>query len=229
MKITKSLYEIMQQDIELISSQLHSKNGSHSLWDELRVKYEIIFPDLKAILNQRDGKISAGGEFDYRPELKRVKSALLTKLLVSELDTEVNESISNDAKIVLENNFDVTLDATLNELIEESMIYIRRPDDKEKQLGLEKIWDAFERFKTHYSEDKKQSIDKILEGVSLGSNKIYDLLNEESNKLTKIGNEYQIRHFERGKEPINSIEIKEYLYFRVLSFLSLCMNFIDKE
>lgn len=229
MEMSKKLYEIIQQDVERINTQLNSKNGSHSLWDELRVKYEIIFPELKAILNKHGGKISTGGEFDYRPELKRVKSALLTQILVSDLDSEVNDNITSDAKIILEMDIDLMLDATLNELIEESMIYIRKTDEKEKQVGLEKIWDAFERVKTHFSKDKKESISKILKEVSKDSDSLYDLLSKESSELTRIGNEFQIRHFERGKEAINSIEMKEYLYFRVLSFVSLCMSCIETQ
>src|SRR5699024_3474116 len=120
-----------------------------TLWDELRVKYEIIFPELKGILNKSGGKISTGGEFDFRPELRRVKSALLTKLLVNELDENLNDNVLNDAKIQLEIQPKLSLDVTLNELIQESMLYIRGKDDKQKQIGLEKIWDAFERFKTY--------------------------------------------------------------------------------
>ena len=47
------------------------------------------------------GKISFGGEVDYRPELRRIKSTLLTKLMISELDPEINAYVSNDAKEIL--------------------------------------------------------------------------------------------------------------------------------
>lgn len=229
MEISKKLYEIIQQDVEQINNQLSSRNGSYSLWDELRVKYGIIFPELNAILNKSGAKMSTGNEFDYRPELNRVKSALLTQILVSDLDSEVNDNITSDAKTILEMDSDWSSDATLNELIEESMLYIRKTDEKEKQVGLEKIWDAFERVKTYFSENKKESISKILKEVSKGSDSLYDFLSKESRELTRIGNEFQIRHFERGKEAINSIEMKEYLYFRVLSFVSLCMSYIETQ
>lgn len=227
--ITSKIYETMQDDIERIDDQLKSISGSYNLWDELRVKYEMIFPDLKEILNRGGGKVSFSGEFDYRPELKRVKSALLTKLLLSEVDSSVNLSMTNDAKIILENKVEITTDEKLNELLEESMLYIRKNRNSEKQIGLEKIWDAFERLKTYYNEDKKESAEFLLKNASQGSNKFFDLLNTESMELTKIGNEFQIRHFEQGKAPIISIEQKEYLYFRLLAFLSFCMKCINNN
>lgn len=53
------------------------------------------------ILTRVGGKISFGGEVDYRPELRRIKSVLLTKLMISELDPEINAYVSNDAKEIL--------------------------------------------------------------------------------------------------------------------------------
>ena len=230
MKINKILYDKIQQDIEWIELQLESRNGSYNLWDNLRVRYEIIFPNLKDILNETEEKIAKlDEEFDFRPELKRVKNALLTQLFVNELEDVVNEDITNDAKILLDSNNLVTFDSKLDELIQESMIYIRKSDEKQKQIGLEKIWDAFERMKTFYSNNKKVSVIKILKEASQKSDNIYNLLEKESTELTKIGNEFQIRHFEYDKEPINSVITKEYLYFRILAFLSLCMNIINKD
>jgi len=50
------------------------------------------------------------------------------------------------------------------------------------------------------------------------------MLNDEFLELTRIGNNYEIRHFEKGKEEIPSDEFREYLYFRMLSLISFCIQ-----
>lgn len=222
--ISAKLYGIIQDDVEKINSQLLLKEGSGALRDELRVKYEIIFPELSKILNQCGGKISTGGEFDYRPELKRIKSALLTKLLINDLDPKIDENVSNDSNILLNQSISIHLDSTLNELIEESKLYIRDNSDKRKQLAIEKIWDAFERFKSISHTDKKKSIELILKTVSNGSEEVFNSLEKECFELTNIGNTFQIRHFEINQVSIKGTNLKEYWYFRMLTFLSFCIR-----
>lgn len=226
-KISIKYYNEIQKDLEEIENQLQEVNGSESLWKKLTTKYELIFPDLIYALNKRESKMSSfNRELDFRPELNNIKTALLTKILVCGVDGDIDQDIGNETKILLEENQNLITDKKFNELVVESKIYIRKKNQKDKQIALDKIWDAFERFKTYYSNDKVNSVGKILNEVSKGSNEIYELLNEESNKLTKIGNKYQIRHFETDKIEINSVEMKEYLYFRMLSFISLCIKSI---
>ena len=43
----------------------------------------------------------------------------------------------------------------LRDLVLEAERYFKKQDLESKQRALEKIWDAFERMKTHYSPDKK--------------------------------------------------------------------------
>ena len=49
--IGKEIYYTIQNDIEIINKALKSVSGSKTLYDELSVKYEIIFPELSKILN----------------------------------------------------------------------------------------------------------------------------------------------------------------------------------
>jgi len=55
------------------------------------------------------------------------------------------------------------------------------------------------------------------------------MLEKEFNELTKIGNNYYIRHFKNGKEPIESDDFREYLYFRMLSLISYCLNMLESN
>lgn len=111
-----------------------------------------------------------------------------------------------------------TKDNTLNELINTSKDFFIKGN---KQFALEKIWDAFERIKTVDGIKKTQIIGKLSEnGLDLNPND----LNLEFKNLTYIGDNYQIRHFETNKLPINNDNEKEYLYFRVLSLINLVIS-----
>ena len=75
--ISKEIYYTIQNDIEIINKALKSVSGSKTLYDELSVKYEIIFPELSKILTKVGNKISFGGEFDLRHILEKIRKNLL--------------------------------------------------------------------------------------------------------------------------------------------------------
>jgi hypothetical protein len=67
----------------------------------------------------------------------------------------------------------------------------------EYSYAVEKIWDAFERIKTYYSNlDKKKSAEKIINDISYGNEHIKKMFDNEFKVLTDTGNSYQIRHHE---------------------------------
>lgn len=114
-----------------------------------------------------------------------------------------------------------TADNRLNELLQESTYNIIKPDVNSRINALEKLWDAFERLKTYYSENKKTSIEQIIKESSNGNALLETDLNTECKSLTTIGNSYQIRHFEKDKQEIKSPEHIDYFYFRMFSFINL--------
>ena len=126
---------------------------------------------------------------------------------------------------LLFNQNPVTNDKELNNLIIEAKERFLNP--KDKQIALEKIWDAFERIKTYYGENKKTSINKLIDNISSDLKK--DIFNDEFNSLTTIGNIYRIRHHEKGKFEINDQKQIDYLFFRVLSLIDLCIEKIKQE
>ena len=126
---------------------------------------------------------------------------------------------------LLFNQNPVTNDKELNNLIIEAKERFLNP--KDKQIDLEKIWDAFERIKTYYGENKKTSINKLIDNISSDLKK--DIFNDEFNSLTTIGNIYRIRHHEKGKFEINDQKQIDYLFFRVLSLIDLCIEKIKQE
>lgn len=67
----------------------------------------------------------------------------------------------------------------------------------EYSYAVEKIWDAFERIKTYYSNlDKKKSAEKIINDISYGNEHIKKMFDNEFKVLTDTGNSYRIRHHE---------------------------------
>lgn len=90
-------------------------------------------------------------------------------------------------------------------------------DRGDQSVGLEKLWDAFERLKTlEPGKDKKSRMSVLLDRVSTGSWRTH--LDTEAMQLTNIGNSMTIRHFETGKEPLPDGAI-DYLFTRMASLM----------
>lgn len=112
-----------------------------------------------------------------------------------------------------------TADEELNILIKEAKERFYNP--KDKQIAVEKLWDAFERIKSYFDKNKKISANKLVNLISDKFDK--ETMENEFNLLTKIGNNYRIRHHEIGKIEITEDEHLNYLFFRMLSLLDLCL------
>jgi hypothetical protein len=118
-----------------------------------------------------------------------------------------------------------TKDEELNKLIEEAK---ERFLSNDKTIGLEKLWDAFERFKTHFDngKKKKQSLEKVLKIISEKFDE--EFIENEFKNLTKIGNNYRIRHHETDKKELTSKHIN-YFFFRMMSLIDLCLMYLNEE
>lgn len=140
--------------------------------------------------------------------------------LSSVLDMNVNVELLFDNKAN-------TSDKELNKLIEEAKERFFNPNDK--QVAIEKLWDAFERLKTHFTHEglkKNQSADKLTTLISENFDK--DFIDEEFKKLTTIGNGYRIRHHEADKKELAPVHMN-YFFFRMLSLIDLCLVFLKEE
>ena len=135
-----------------------------------------------------------------------------------------------DMNVNLELLFDkeaTTEDEVLNNLIEEAKERFFNP--KDKHTSLKKLWDAFERIKTYYSSEglnKAQSADKLSTLASVDFDK--EQIDNEFKILTAIGNSYRIRHHEQGKKELSDTHAN-YLFFRMLSLIDLCLRSLAKE
>lgn len=118
--------------------------------------------------------------------------------------------------VLLVAEFD-TGDATLDNLVAQAVgLFTDRHVDARRD-AVEKLWDAFERAKTLLEGDKRQSATRLLE-ASASTDEFFELLNQESLLLTKIGNRFRIRHSETHVVEVTAEEL-DYLFARLFSLL----------
>jgi hypothetical protein len=144
-------------------------------------------------------------------------------------DGQIKRSIPKSiAKIITDIRFN-TGDERLNELLEIAYSKFVLPRSESRIESLEKIWDAFERMKTYFEENKRLSAPKLINIVSEDNTLFSEYLNSEFAQLTKIGNEFQIRHFERDKVKLESNLHIDYLFYRMSSLIHLCVEKLKSE
>ncbi|MEZ4906059.1 MAG: hypothetical protein R2771_00020 [Saprospiraceae bacterium] len=184
----------------------------------------------KGLFNKRDFRKEAKKdnkdfEENYQNAIKEFKNLFNDSLSI---DAGVDLSYLLDFNVNAELLFDKqvqTDDDELNKLIKEAKDRFFNP--KDKQIAIEKLWDAFERIKTYYEGNKKQSSEKLVSIISKNFNS--DLLESEFYSLTKIGNEYRIRHHETDKKEITEQKHLNYLFFRMLTLIDLCLTSINEN
>ena len=117
-----------------------------------------------------------------------------------------------------------TTDVEVNRILESARSKFLAPDIELRREGLEKLWDAWERLKTVLRpDDKKQSTNALLDRVA-GTDDLRIVLEAESRELTRIGNEFQIRHSEVNKTPIHSSAHIDYLFHRLFAMIQLLLG-----
>lgn len=184
----------------------------------------------KGLFNKRDFRREAKNnnsnyEENYQNAVKEFKAFFNESL---EIKTGVDLAYLIDLNVNIELLFDKkveTNDEELNVLINEAKDRFFNP--KDKQIAVEKLWDAFERIKTYFDDNKKESAERL---VNLASNEFDKrLINDEFEILTKFGNDYRIRHHETNKKEIKNPKHLNYLFFRMLSLIDLCLTSIDEN
>lgn len=111
-------------------------------------------------------------------------------------------------------------------LVEQSFQFYK---EGKVDIATEKIWDAFERIKTYFRQySKRESADKVLDIISRKNEDFKAMLTEEFTVLTKLGNEFRIRHHETDKKDICCAEHYDYLFTRCLSVLKLAASILNE-
>lgn len=117
-----------------------------------------------------------------------------------------------------------TGDETLDRLIVDAVAKFRDPSPKSRAMATEKLWDAWERTKSlEHGGNKKLSVESLLQASS-ASSEFRDLLQAEASALTKIGNDFHIRHFETNRISIDQPQHFDYLFHRMYALLHLILG-----
>jgi hypothetical protein len=116
----------------------------------------------------------------------------------------------------------------LRELIEQAMTRYRGSDLADKQIALEKLWDAFERLKTYYGSGKQKSAsaERVVNEIAKGEENYRSLFDEEFQKLTQIGNSFRIRHHEMDKIEIADNDYYDYFFQRCFGLINLALKYL---
>lgn len=174
--------------------------------------YELTFPPTTKIkgkfisdINEIFSRNNIAFKINDNGEIQRILDVELNKLIAS--TTEPTED-------------------TLSVLLRDATTKILNPKIEERKIALERLWDAFERLKTIINpNDKRDSANQLLVKISNGNDKFKDLLETEClTSLTKIGNEFQIRHFETSRTAIEDSRHLDYLFFRMYALIHLLLT-----
>lgn len=113
----------------------------------------------------------------------------------------------------------------LKDLVEQAMSLYNNQNIDEKNLAVEKIWDAFERLKTNYTSlNKKESAEKVITLMSNGNDQFREIFADEFKKLTEIGNKFRIRHHETDKIDITDSNYYDYFFHRCFNLIELALK-----
>ncbi|MBN3421739.1 AbiJ-NTD4 domain-containing protein [Clostridium botulinum] len=150
-------------------------------------------------------------------------------LLYELTDEKIIERIVENSPLTkeIENNFAAVSEVGTRELLKDAVALYKTPNSTARQDSVEKIWDAFERLKTYYTKlNKRQSIEKIVNDMANGNSDFINLFDNEFTELTKIGNNYRIRHHETDKFEITDERYYDYFFNRCLSLIALAIEYL---
>lgn len=119
-----------------------------------------------------------------------------------------------------------TTDEELNSMLEKARYKFLSPDVVIRREALEALWDAWERLKTlGIGSDKKAQIKSLLDQTAgATSSKFREALEAEAREITKIGNNFQIRHSEKNQERLIKSEHVDYLFHRTFSLILMIIR-----
>jgi hypothetical protein len=74
--------------------------------------------------------------------------------------------------------------------------------------------------------DKKASVAKIVDDMANSRVEFSTIFDEEFRALTKIGNDFRIRHHETNKTDITDSRHYDYFFNRCLSLIALAIQYL---
>jgi len=117
-----------------------------------------------------------------------------------------------------------TGDAEADALLEDARRRFLAPNVEDRRDALEKLWDAFERIKTlEPGANKRVSADLLLDRAARPGSKLRQVLADEAEALTRVGNAHRIRHSEVDQESLETTGQVDFLFGRLFAFIHLVL------
>ncbi len=163
----------------------------------------------------------------FRGEINRIfeKTGLLFTLSESAMVERIPENGVLSKEI--ESTMAKVSEQGLKGLLQDAILLYKTPCPQARQDSVEKIWDALERLKTFYTTmDKKASSTKIINDMANNRAEFVRVFEEEFRALTKIGNDFRIRHHETNKTDIADSRHYDYFFNRCLSLIALAIQYL---
>lgn len=164
----------------------------------------------------------------FRDEINDIfrKTGLLYEL---NTDLQVERIVENSPVTpVVESAIAAVKEAGVRELLQEAIMLHRSPYPTDIRNAVEKLWDAYERLKTYYTTmNKAKSAEKIVNDMAAGQAPYVTLFDTEFRALTKIGNDFRIRHHETDKVEITDVRYYDYFFNRCLSLIALAIQYLQ--
>lgn len=166
--------------------------------------------------------------YNYQSSINEIFSE--SGLLYTLTDEKIIERLVENSTLTsdIEDTISEVKEIGLRALLLDAVNLYKTPNPSSRQDSVEKIWDALERLKTYYlSLDKRNSVNKIISNMSNGNDNFSKLFNKEFVELTKIGNDFRIRHHETNKIEITDPKYYDYFFNRCLSLIAIAIEYLD--
>lgn len=114
-------------------------------------------------------------------------------------------------------------DSILDSLLKDAGTKFRDPSPKVRLEATQTLWDAWERLKTLEAADDKRLSVKLLLDLAASDQPFRATLEAEAKEVTRIGNDFHIRHFEANRAAIERPEQVDYLFHRLFALIHLLL------
>jgi hypothetical protein len=109
-------------------------------------------------------------------------------------------------------------------MLEDSRVKFLNRDPIKRRESLERLWDCWERLKSlEIPGNKKSSVASLLSKAAQDP-AFRAILDDEAEKLTKIGNSFQIRHSEVTQSAVIDSAHVEHLFHRLYCMIHLLLR-----
>ena len=114
-------------------------------------------------------------------------------------------------------------DQTLDTMLRDACQKVRDPAPAARRDAIERLWDSWERLKSlDHSANKRLSVSFLLDAAA-DDVAFRAILEAEATMLTRIGNDFQIRHFETNRSALTQPVHYDYLFHRLFALMYLLL------